>query len=321
MLFRRKSSNLVVDLGFYGKLPQFADFVQHHATHEPVRALDEWLQAGLAALRASGEGIADDYGEVPHVRFLWHGREAGSCLVGAFRTSADRSGRRYPFIVFALLDCAAGARWHARAPIAFAALLERASALLDQAPQAPGPQTLVDRIEALEPPSPEALDAAAETYEGFVRETRTHDFLDGALPDQPEEIRLRLASRLYSLYAPLRKRSLAASPLAVRYPLAADAPAPFAAFWLELSAELAGGKSPQPVAFWMPEADRPFLLAPLGRPSAKTFLHLLRDDVPDESLCDLTAPSERPIHPEARSLALVEEPPLLLHEVLARANP
>ncbi|HJZ87862.1 MAG TPA: type VI secretion system-associated protein TagF [Polyangia bacterium] len=321
MLFgRKKTEKAVLDLGFYGKLPQFADFIQYHAAHDGVRALDEWFQSGLLAIQNASTEIAEDYPELPPVHFLFHAREGGACLIGGFRTSQDKSGRRYPFAVFAVLECTPDAAWHALVPVAFDDFLGQVVALLDEATEMAGPQDVIDRVTQLAVPTPEAQSAAAESYDVFVRETTADNFMDGALPDQPLEVKQRAASRLYSLCAPLRKKMGASSPLSLRCPLAADATALFAAFWLELSFRLLAWNPPAPVAFWMPHADRPFLLGLLGRPTGRTFLHLLRDDVPDESLCDLAAPSQKPVPPEAESLPLVRQPAMSLFDVLRRAD-
>src|SRR5205823_6094705 len=120
MLFSRKrtGSAPALQVGFYGKLPQFGDFMQYRATHEGVRALDEWFQSGLLSIHKAGGDALADYPELPPVQFLFHAPEGGSCLIGAFRTSEDQSGRRYPFAVFGVLECEKEVRAHALLPVA-----------------------------------------------------------------------------------------------------------------------------------------------------------------------------------------------------------
>ena len=73
MRFRRRAPGLeTLGLGFYGKLPQFGDFVAKGATSDDVRALDGWLQAGLKLLAAAPlPAIEEDYDEAPPIQFLF----------------------------------------------------------------------------------------------------------------------------------------------------------------------------------------------------------------------------------------------------------
>ncbi len=318
---RKPGAAAILDVGYFGKLPQFADFIQYRAAYNEVRELDEYFQLGLVALNhATGGGIDDDYPEMPPVQFLFHCAPPAHCLVGAFRTSYDRAGRRYPFAVFGVLDCRQVSRWHTLVPLVFNRFLDGVEALLDDAPELVGAQVLMDRVEDLEWPLAESIENAASSYAEFVRETASDDFMDGALPDEADALKRHAVARLYALCAPLRRKLGGGSALAVRYPLAADAPALFAAYWLELSFRLLAWTPPAPVWFWMPRTDRPFLLALLGRPVGKTFLHLLRDDVADEKLCDLSAPAGRAVDANPTELPLAQQPALSLAEVLRRAG-
>jgi type VI secretion system ImpM family protein len=283
-------------IGFFGKLPQFGDFVRHQAGAPIVLALDEWLREGAVALADA----------MPWARFLFHECGSWECLVGALRPSEDRTGRRFPFAAFAQRECGP---WHPLAPILFAGWLADLTNFLGQATELASQDALVARTEALPPPD---MDQGARDYDEFVRETLTEDFLDGALPHTDRARKVALAARLESSMFNLRGQP---GRVDMRFPLADDAPDLFAAYWMELAGRMLGVLPAAPrVALWT--ESPPSLVLALGRPAGRQFAHLCgrQDDDVVDLLLDAPAPAA------AASLPLVTQPALRLKEVLGRAD-
>jgi type VI secretion system ImpM family protein len=321
--FKKTVSRPCIELGFYGKLPRFSDFVHFFATSEEARALFDWFEEGLAALEKRPHAeILEDYAGSPSVQFLFHppaSQGPQRTLVGAFRASTDRSGRRYPFAVFALLSPEFASRWMQAAPWVWREFLEAAESMLDRAAATRSMSDLTDLITELPAPKEFAAEAAEADYGRFLRDTRTDRLLFGAVGNA-RDARHVAARRLYQLCETSRGSRPGDSPLALRARLLPPKPALSAAFYVELCFRLLDWKAPRATAFWTAHADRPYLLFLLGRPTGRTFLHLLRDDIPDEALCDLSAPP-RPGSSSASALPLCATPPLTLLEVLGQAAP
>jgi type VI secretion system protein ImpM len=304
---RRGSAAPLREIGFWGKLPQFGDFVRHRTTRSVVRALDDWFREGEATL---GDREASDVGTV---RFLFHDGESRECLVGVFEPSSDRIGRSFPFAIFGVTDCD---RWHSLAPVVFGGFLDQAARLLHGADDIATTAEMVERVEALLTPGFDEIAEGEARYAEFVHETVTTDFLDGALPDTPDERRAALAERLHALCEPLRGQVGSRSTISIRFPLAADAPDLFASFWIELAWRLLALAPAAPIALWTPSAETPFLLLPLGRSTGRLYATLF--GATDDGQCDLT--QDATVATRSSPAPLVETPALLLEDVLRKAR-
>jgi len=88
--------------GCFGKVPIHGDFIRHNVGPE-VDRFDEWLQAGIVSSRtALGASWDASFDAMPPQRFLY---QAGARVVaGVIASSIDKPGRRYPFLVFTILD-------------------------------------------------------------------------------------------------------------------------------------------------------------------------------------------------------------------------
>ncbi|HZE96180.1 MAG TPA: type VI secretion system-associated protein TagF [Planctomycetota bacterium] len=89
--------------GCFGKLPIHGDFIRHNVGPE-VDRLDEWLQAGIVSSRtAMGTAWDGSFDATPPQRFLYQ-VAGGRVVAGVVAASIDKPGRRYPFLIFTILD-------------------------------------------------------------------------------------------------------------------------------------------------------------------------------------------------------------------------
>jgi type VI secretion system protein ImpM len=89
--------------GCFGKLPIHGDFIRHNVGPE-VDKLDEWLQGGIVSSRNAMGGAWDaSFDGTPPQRFLYQ-VGGGRVVAGVITSSIDKPGRRYPFLVFTILD-------------------------------------------------------------------------------------------------------------------------------------------------------------------------------------------------------------------------
>ena len=87
--------------GFYGKLPQFGDFISRRLPRPFVDAWDQWLQSAILASREQlGDKWLDSYLVSPVWRFaLSPGLADDSAWAGILMPSVDRVGRYFPFLI------------------------------------------------------------------------------------------------------------------------------------------------------------------------------------------------------------------------------
>jgi type VI secretion system protein ImpM len=92
-----------LSVGCFGKLPIHGDFIRHNVGPE-VDRLDEWLQGGIVSSRtAMGATWDAAFDGKPPQRFIYQAA-GGRVVAGVIAASIDKPGRRYPFLIFTILD-------------------------------------------------------------------------------------------------------------------------------------------------------------------------------------------------------------------------
>jgi len=95
----------IIDLGFYGKLPTYGDFIQKRLPTDFINPWHEWLQSGMLACRERNpEGWMPFYLNCPAWSFVL---SAGVCgeqaVAGVTIPSVDRVGRYFNFTMASML--------------------------------------------------------------------------------------------------------------------------------------------------------------------------------------------------------------------------
>ena len=95
----------IVDLGFYGKLPTYGDFIQKRLPTDFINPWHEWLQSGMLACRERNpQGWMTYYLNCPAWSFVL---PAGICgeqpIAGVTIPSVDRVGRYFNFTLASIL--------------------------------------------------------------------------------------------------------------------------------------------------------------------------------------------------------------------------
>ncbi|QQS36593.1 MAG: type VI secretion system-associated protein TagF [Ignavibacteriales bacterium] len=89
---------------FFGKLPQFPDFIKHKSVSTEFAILDEWLQSGIAYAKSS---LKNNWKEIYSlsgvVEFYFPVKKNNSVIAGILVPSVDKSNREFPFIIFSVL--------------------------------------------------------------------------------------------------------------------------------------------------------------------------------------------------------------------------
>ncbi len=95
----------IIDLGFYGKLPVYGDFIQKRLATDFINPWHEWLQSGMVACRERDpDGWRAFYLNCPAWSFVL---SAGICgeqaVAGVTIPSVDRVGRYFNFTMASFL--------------------------------------------------------------------------------------------------------------------------------------------------------------------------------------------------------------------------
>ncbi len=113
------SDNSFHELGFYGKLPTYGDFIQKRLPQEFINSWHEWLQDGMLALRENEpDNWLTYYLNCPAWCFVLGAGICGSQPVaGVTIPSVDRVGRYFNFTMASILPeetgpaCFVGSHW------------------------------------------------------------------------------------------------------------------------------------------------------------------------------------------------------------------
>ena len=102
---------------YFGKLPSRGDFVRSAHSAGLVQAMDAWLSGGmeLASEDARWKLL---YDRAAPVQFAVLSSRQTRAMVGYLSASQDASGRRFPFVTAATLECENPLHFLARAPLA-----------------------------------------------------------------------------------------------------------------------------------------------------------------------------------------------------------
>lgn len=98
-------NSALIELGFYGKLPTYGDFIQKRLPSDFINPWHEWLQTGMLACRERDpEGWLSYYLNCPAWSFVL---AAGICgqqaVAGVTIPSVDRVGRYFNFTMASIL--------------------------------------------------------------------------------------------------------------------------------------------------------------------------------------------------------------------------
>lgn len=87
--------------GFFGKLPEFSDFIKYNASGKEILVLDNWIQEGLtlAKIKYKNEWKIY-YNNCSKIYFIYPYAGTDNITLGIIYPAKDKSGRSYPFIMF-----------------------------------------------------------------------------------------------------------------------------------------------------------------------------------------------------------------------------
>ncbi len=277
--------------GCFGKMPIHPDFIRHGVRAREVVGLESWVQEGMGLLSRSRHAGGEAFPEFPCHRLIMNGGEQERTLAGTVVFSRDRSGRRYPFVVFSLADEPLFRDMQAAVPLAFEEFFRRGEEIV-VAPWSQEPVTqLIDQIEGI--PSRDSSLTRRHLLERQIEMLGALPmgrFWQSALPGCPSAARTGLFDALFSALKSAARRGPGRITWGLRLPLPAGPDLdPSVVFWVQLIESILEDRSWRAHYFWHGAgADRPASLTLFFRPlAASLFLWLLPSNCDEAGLFDL----------------------------------
>jgi type VI secretion system ImpM family protein len=102
-LFNKNSEEIVS--GYFGKLPEFNDFVKFNAGSPGILFIDNWIQEGLAQAKSKFKSEWKvKYDSLPPTGFFLPVPSSDKITAGMLYAGKDKSGREFPFIIYSLIS-------------------------------------------------------------------------------------------------------------------------------------------------------------------------------------------------------------------------
>jgi type VI secretion system protein ImpM len=244
--------------GCFGKLPIHGDFIRHNVGPE-VDKLDEWLQGGIVSSRTALGGAWDgSFDGTPPQRFLYQSG-GGRVVAGVIASSIDKPGRRYPFLVFTILDPKTMGGEITALPAVLSSFFSRAEEEARTGWQGLDLKSFLVRIDSLALPSD--FEEAKQSIITFVAGQTNQAFWNGLFGSDKDPRKYML---IHNLVETLRGGTVPR--YALRFPRVTGDPE--VSFWLELCRKLSRRPSLPTLSLWGK-----------GRDSAEAGLTLVFDDL------------------------------------------
>lgn len=288
MVFWRKKGRQPPAVTCYGKLPATGDFIRLNASGEESTAFDQWLGTSVHNARETmGDQFQPCYQPAAGL-FIYRGdgrsgEEPERGLVGAWASSGDSAGRKYPMVVATSYDYEEMLAMGGALPIAVWPFLQSAYGLVANGRNLPV-QDFLGRVQALQPVPLDPPEGKLAHYQQWQSGQSMQSLWDTTFGSSAS----RHAS-VYNVQATIeifRGQERPQTALAIRFPiLAGDTYA--ASVWLDMVLKLGGWDRTVLNAFWTPLHD---LVVHIGPPQVGTFREMIATGNDAEQVTDLVKP-------------------------------
>jgi len=314
--------NSVIEIGCFGKLPVYEEFIRHNSDGPEVHFLEKWLQEGVNLLKSSEKESWDEYySDIPKYHFMLQLKDHKRLLLGIVMQSKDKGGREYPFVIFLSINHRRFNYNHIFLPVIFASVLSKARRLMSYGWEDRNVDRFVTQVEQLSAALPEDPKISQKAFVEYLASETNESFwtsLFGSFTDQRKYL---VYQNLRQILLPLRQRNIQKFSLGLKFPLNSenDREAYEVTFWLYLTGRMLGRSIHSPFMFWSRESQGGYqgMLLFLQPPMPDSFLYLVHPELEDEKLCvlhrDGVAKPET-LEPDLRKL--MDSPGMTLAEVL-----
>ncbi len=101
-MFNKNSTEYLT--GYFGKLPEFNDFIKFNSASPEITFIDNWLQEGLSYTKLKYKSEwKTKYETLPPTNFFIPVPSSEKFATGMIYASKDKSNRDFPFIIFSVI--------------------------------------------------------------------------------------------------------------------------------------------------------------------------------------------------------------------------
>ena len=272
---------------YFGKLPDFSDFIRYNASGNDVLVFDQWLQQGLHSAKTQlNLEWNSAFENAPAYKFLF-APDSQPSLVGIWQPSRDSAGRKFPFVIAMRVDRQKfNERIDNLIPVIFDQFFNESRQLIQNAVNGLDLERITARTKSLSGPY-----MNDRRYKTYLSNTTVENFCTNLWGSFNNKKKYLLMTNLTEILLPLRKQDTSRFSLGLKFPLCTDHQLLGfnTSFWLEISMRLVGKSITTPFFFWtLPEAGESGNLFLFFRlPSAKNFVNLIQGDLENDNICEL----------------------------------
>lgn len=294
MLFGLFKTKKVVNIGCFGKLPIYADFIKLRSENKELSLFDKWIQEGIHFAKTKLEqNFKEHYRRSLYYNFIFQPKNSDKSIVGTLFPGMDESGRFFPFVIFIPTD-----RYQINSRLGIFISYLHDIFFANASDIAKNGWTglqlnaflkkYIDREILLN------VDKRyKEDYNNYIKTETIGSYFNDLHGNFSGENRYLIFQNLLDVVNPLSKENFSRFSLGIKFPLSPNQNKHKfqVAFWLDLVSKVFPLKKIFPNLFWSNGKDstKPNLLCYLNEPFSKHFLSLLDiDSNLDDSMCDLS---------------------------------
>ena len=282
-----------MNVGCFGKLPIYADFIRYNAGAGEVRILDQWFQEGIhwSRLKLSPKWQEGYAAMQPYCFFLTEpGSKSG--LLGVFVPGMDASGRLFPFSIFTTLQADDIPLNGMLLPIRYRTFLDQAQNLALEGWKGMDVKALTGEVERLGSlPFPGQTETESEYFK--LRDSLTSENFWSSMHDRhgkPAD-RYALIQGLADVLVPLQDNYSAGLNYGVALPLPSGPEVENAgiSLWLDAVFNLLRSTGNRSYSFFWgrSDVDPGILFLFFGTPLPKSFSAFMYPDLDEDTIYDL----------------------------------
>lgn len=290
----------IMNVGCFGKLPIYADFIRYNAGAGEVRILDQWFQEGIHWSRLKlNQKWQEGYTAMQPYGFFITESGSKSGLLGVFVPGMDASRRLFPFSIFTTLQADDMPFDGMLLPIRYRTFLDQAQSLALEGWKGMDVKALTGEVERLgNLPFPEQTETESEYFK--LRDSLMSENFWSSMHDRhgkPAD-RYALIQGLADVLVPLRG-SASGLNYGIALPLPSEPEVEKAGIglWLDAVFNLLCSTGNRSYSFFwgLGDTDPGILFLFFGTPPSKSFSAFMYPDLEENAIYDLGKLKQRMI--------------------------
>jgi type VI secretion system protein ImpM len=274
--------------GYFGKLPNFADFVKFNSGNNGFLLFDKWLQNGIQNSKNKlNEKFDSVYSSADMLQFIFPNQEKTGALLGTLIPSNDKSGRNYPFIISSPINNIFNNNFHL-VPLVFEDFFSKTQKNVYNLKEIKTQENLLTGLENMNFSCEVNISNEIVNYEGFINSTTTHQFWNDLFGSFEDDRKYLLIYSLKEILLPLRGNQISNITLGLKIPIINNSNLYFTiSLWVDICLQFIDNKNILPYLFWNINynTNESYLVLYLNQPPFDNYLHLIDPLLLMDNIC------------------------------------